>query len=155
MQLGWGGTPFFVWGAYFVPLGTSGTVGIKPFTLSLVRWFAPVSGGGVCFLGQRLESLIFVPLLGVGTHYLVVVRDQGAPQFSNLSDMELNLTASQIFQHLCETNKILQDVVFDSKYVWSLKICHIIGLIFEFAGSRRPRWMQLRSKEPTKWVCGL
>ena len=47
MQLGWGGTPFFVWGAYFVPLSTSGTIGIKPFTLSLVHWFAPVSGGGL------------------------------------------------------------------------------------------------------------
>ena len=104
----------------------------------LSAWFtgSPLCQGGVCFLGQRLESLIFAPLLGVGTRYLVVVQDQGAPRFSNLLDMELNLTASQIFQHLCETNKILQDVVFDSKHVWSLKIRHVIGLIFEFAGSQ-------------------
>ena len=69
--------------------------------------------------------------------------------------MELNLTASQIFQHLYETNKILQDVVFDPKYVWSLKIRRVGGLIFEFAGSWRPRWMQLRLNEPTKWARGL
>ena len=36
--------------------------------------------------------------------------------------MEPNLTANQISQHLRETKKILQDVVFDPKYVWSVNV---------------------------------
>ena len=43
---------------------------------------------------------------------------------------------SSIPQHLRATKKILQGVFFNTKYVWSIKIRRVGGLILKFAGSR-------------------
>ena len=47
---------------------------------------------------------------------------------------------SSISQHLCAIKEILQGVVPNAKYIWSVEIRRIGGLILMFAGSWRP-WM--------------
>jgi len=52
-----------------------------------------------------------------------------------------SLTASQgssISQHLRATKGVVQDVIFDAKYIWSIKICRVGGLSskFEFVSAK-------------------
>jgi len=55
---------------------------------------------------------------------------------------------SSVSQHLIATEKILQGVVVNEKYVWSTEVRRVGGLMLKFAGSRG-LWMQPRLNEPT------
>ena len=65
----------------------------------------------------------------------------GRQLISTMSDPTAG-QCSSISQHLRETKKVLQGVVFNAKYVWSVKI-RCVRLTLKFTASRRP-WMQLR-----------
>ena len=60
---------------------------------------------------------------------------------------------SSIPRHLHVTEKTPQDSIFD-EYVWSDETCHVGGLKFGFAGSRRPQ-TRLRLDKRTRWAYGL
>ena len=46
--------------------------------------------------------------------------------------------ASSISHHLRTAKKLLQETVFNAKYVWSYRICRVGGLTLELPALRRP-----------------